>query len=384
VKKPSRVAIVRCTSYQREEVARALDEAFHLLGPIIRFIPGGKKVLLKPNMLHGADPENGVITHPEILRAVALLCQQAGYTVTFGDSPSFQTPRAAAGKCGYEKIGREIGMAQANFQNGEERSFPEGKQNKLFFIATGALEADAIINLPKMKTHGFTVMTGAVKNMFGLIPGLRKSWFHARLSDRESFSRMLIDLNRYLTPALSVMDAVFGMEGNGPGNGELVHTGLLLISDDPVALDATACRIMGIRPEDLYFLKYAESIGFGNIHETDIEILGLPVERARGKKYVLHPPDFTPPALSPKLKYLKWFLIPRPVITARKCNLCLQCVRICPVNPKALTARKTKPPVFDYEKCIRCYCCQETCPRGAIRIRVPLPGVFYFGFRRRL
>ncbi len=380
----SRVAVVRCLSYEREEVERALEEGLRLLGGLPALLGERRRVLLKPNLLHGDDPARGSITHPAVLRAAALACLKAGCEVSYGDSPAFHNPRTAARLCGYEAVARETGIELADFENGEERAFPEGRQNRVFKVAHGALAAEAVVNLPKMKTHGLTRMTGAVKNMFGLVPGLTKSWFHARLSDERSFSRMLVDLNRFIPPALSVMDAVDGMEGNGPRNGRLVRTGLLLLSADPVALDAVACRIMGIDPEEIYFLSYAESIGFGRIKERDIETAGVPLSAAAGRPYETHPPSAAVFSKSPFLKYLKRFLVPRPVIAADRCTRCGQCVRICPVDPKALANVAGRPPRYDYERCIRCYCCQETCPEGAIRIRVPALGVLFHGLKKRL
>jgi uncharacterized protein (DUF362 family)/Pyruvate/2-oxoacid:ferredoxin oxidoreductase delta subunit len=378
----SRVAVVRCASYDPAEVEAAVGEGLRLLGGLTSLLGTRRRVLLKPNLLHGDDPARCSITHPAVLRAAALACRSGGLTVTYGDSPAVQNPRAAARSSGYETVARETGMTLADFENGEERSFPDGRQNKLFLLARGVLEAEAVVNLPKMKTHGLTRMSGAVKNMFGSIPGLTKSWMHARLSEEFSFSRMLIDLNRFLAPALSIMDAVYGMEGNGPRNGRPVHTGLLLFSTDAVALDATASRIMGIDPEELYFLTYAENIGFGRVKEESIEILGAPPERPAGRGYALHPTAHVF-ANAPFQKLFRRLLVPRPVIKAGRCTRCLQCVRICPVEPKAIAAADGRPPRYDYRRCIRCYCCQETCPEGAVRVRVPPLGVLFHGLKRR-
>jgi uncharacterized protein (DUF362 family)/Pyruvate/2-oxoacid:ferredoxin oxidoreductase delta subunit len=380
----SRVAVVRCSSYEPDEVGRAMEEGLRLLGTLPAVLGERRRVLLKPNLLHGDDPARGSITHPAVLRAAALACLKDGREVSYGDSPAVHNPRTAARLSGYEAVGRETGMTLADFENGEERSFPDGRQNKVFKLARGALAAEAIINLPKMKTHALTRMSGAVKNLFGLMPGLTKSWFHARLSDERSFSRMLVDLGRFMTPALSIMDAVDGMEGNGPRNGRLVRTGLLLFSTDPVALDATACRVMGIDPEEVYFLTYAESIGFGHVEESAIEIAGVSPAFAAARPYELHPPATVVFSKAPFQKHIKRFLVPRPVIAGESCTRCGQCVHICPVEPKAIAAADGRPPRYDYDRCIRCYCCQEACPEGAVRIRVPPLGVLFHGLHARL
>ncbi len=379
----SRVAVVRCSSYDPGEVERAVAEGLRLVGTLPAVLGERRKVLLKPNLLHGDEPSRGSTTHPAVLRAAALACLKAGRQVSYGDSPALQKPRTAARLSGYEAVARETGMALADFENGEERSFPDGRQNKLFKLARGALEAEALIDLPKLKTHALTRMTGAVKNLFGLMPGLTKSWFHARLSDERSFSRMLVDLARFTTPALSIMDAVEGVEGNGPRNGRLVRAGLLLLSTDPVALDATACRLMGIDPETVYFLGYAESIGFGHVRESAIEVVGIPSVRAAARRYQLHPPATVVFSNAPFQRHLKRLLVPRPVIDDASCTRCGQCVRICPAEPKAIAGRQGRKPRYDYERCIRCYCCQEACPEGAVRIGVPPLGLLFHGRTRR-
>jgi len=336
------VAIVRCVSYTPSEVSRAVARGMELLGGVKR-----------------------------------------GFNLSYGDSPGFGGVESVISKCGIKEQADLLRVPLAEFEKGREVGFKEGIQNKLFYIANGVLEIPAVVNLPKMKTHSLTVMTGAIKNMFGVIPGLRKAAFHARLADPRAFARMLIDLNRFITPELNIMDAVVGMEGNGPTHGDPVHTGLLLFSRDAAALDATACRIMGIEPERLYFLQHAGSSGLGNIRTQDIEIKGVALAECAGKKYKLslsHKWRQGAPLLQ---KYGKKFLIPRPVINNYLCTRCGVCVNICPVSPKALKNHNSSVPVYDYGRCIRCYCCQEMCPAGAIKVKVPVLGALYFGFGGR-
>ena len=378
------VAVTRCADYRPDTVRRAVEEGLTLLGPLASLLGPARRLLLKPNLLHGDKPDRGSTTHPAVFGGVAAVLRDRGYDLSYGDSPAFQSPRGAVVSSGFADVAAQYGVRLADFDSGEERSHPGGRQHRVFFVARGALEAEAIVNLPKLKTHALTRMTGAVKNMFGVVPGLEKSWFHARLPEEESFSRMLADLAGLIRPRLSIMDAVYGMEGNGPRNGSLVHTGLILMSSDPVALDATACRIMGLDPAEVYLLSACVEYGLGVTDEREIEIRGIPLREAAGRPYALNPPNQPVFSKSPLLKYLKRFIVPRPVISDARCTRCLQCVKICPVQPKAVERGPGKrPPQYDYGRCIRCYCCQETCPEGAIKSRVPFLGVLFHGLGKR-
>jgi len=381
--KKSIVAIVNCSSYNEKQVFDAVNKGIELLGGIKSVFPQEKRILLKPNLLLGIAPEVGATTHPSVFSAVAKVLKQRGFPLVYGDTPGFGSVESVCKKSGIAHAAAGLNIPLAEFKKGREVVFENGIQNKVFFIAEGVLDSECIVNIPKMKTHGLTTMTGAIKNMFGIIPGLRKAAFHARLQDAKAFSRMLIDLNRFITPALTIMDAVYGMEGNGPSHGDLVHTGLLLFSRDPVALDATACRIMGINPERLYFLKHAEKIGLGAIAEDAIIIRGVPLAECLGKKYKLPPTNKWEKGIPILQKYAKKYLIPRPIILNDLCTKCGICIKVCPVRPKALKRGKTSIPSYNYELCIRCYCCQEMCPTGAITIKIPLLGRLFYGCSRR-
>jgi uncharacterized protein (DUF362 family)/ferredoxin len=407
----SAVVLASCPDYDPERVSRALEESLAL----IRFagVPSSKPVLLKPNMLLGSDPDRGVTTHPAVFAAAARYFKTKGFSVVFGDSPNGMfKPRPVARRCGILAAAQSLGVSMADFESGEDVSYPAGVQNKRFHVATGVMASGFIVNLPKLKTHALTTMTGALKNMFGVIPGMRKAEFHLKHPDVEGFSRMIADLNGLVRSGLVVMDAVKAMEGNGPSGGSLVDIGLLLISRDPVAVDAAACRLIGVDPLSIDVIRMAEESGLGNASPGGVRILTIGGARVEARQFALPfrgPPGGKVPRVF--FRFARNLAMSKPFIDAKRCARCGQCVEACPARPKALQAgsrgagRRCRPgdgqggrraaanerrvggrqpalsrnasddiPHFTYRNCIRCYCCQEICPHGAISIQPSLFG----------
>lgn len=371
------VALVRCDAYEEEEVFRAVERGVALLGGATRFFKEGETLLLKPNVLSGKSPDRAITTHPTVFRAVIRLFQQAGAKLSYGDSPGFGKVETVVHKSGLAAVAKEYDVPLANFTEGRVVSYPEGYMSKQFTIAEGVLEADGIVSLSKLKTHALTRMTGAVKNQFGCIPGLRKGEFHARMQRIDQFASMLVDLCQLLAPRLYIMDGIVGMEGNGPGNGTPKPLRVLLFSTDPVALDAAACHIVCLDPKLVPTIVKGQEQGLGIFDE--IEWLGDPLDDFLCPDFdVNRKGDWSKDAagkLSSRL--IKNYVTPRPVILKDKCTCCGTCVKVCPVDPKALhfpQGDKTVPPEFDYSLCIRCYCCQEMCPDSAIVVKTPLLG----------
>lgn len=373
----SRVAIVACRDYDSLLVEEAVKKGVDLLGGVEKFASPGEKVLIKPNLLLSKEPSKVVTTHPSVFRGVIRLFQQAGANVSYGDSPAVGTTRMVAKKAGLLEVAEELNVPEADMSTRVEVPFPAGNMVKKFIIAKGVVESDALISVSKLKSHALTRITGAVKNQFGCVPGLLKSEFHGKMTDDQVFSRMLVDLNLLLKPRLYIMDAVIGMEGNGPASGTPRPIGLILVSEDPVALDATVCYLIGLKPELVPTIVWGEKLGLGNYHHIEwvgespdgwIQ-QGFKVNRSTGATALSGSSRITPIARN--------FIIPKPVIDPEKCTRCGQCVNICPVNPKALAfpvERNGHIPRYNYSDCIRCYCCHETCPSDAIHIKVPLAG----------
>ena len=369
---PARVAVVRCETYEPPEVSGATRRALELLGGAERFVSPGERIVLKPNLLVASAADKAVTTHPAVFSAVAAALAEAGAVLTWGDSPGFGGALGVGKRAGISQAAERLGIQMAAFEHGRTVPFTDGRLIKQFTIAEGVAAADGLVSLPKLKTHALTRMTGAVKNQFGCIPGLLKGEFHTRMPDVERFSQMLVDLNRLLGPRLFVMDAVVAMEGNGPRGGDPRQVGVLLASDDPVAIDALGCRIMALDPGLVDTVVYGEKWGLGSA--SDIEILGddLPV---LPDYRVNRAPTSTTSGLGSSLG--KRLLAPRPFIIAQRCTRCGTCVHVCPVDPKAVDwveSDKSRPPAHDYDRCIRCYCCQEMCPERAIEVKTPLLG----------
>lgn len=371
----SDVALISCGSYNDAAVLAAVERGVSLLGGAEQFVRAGEKILLKLNWLTGEAPEKCVTTHPAVFRAAATVLQRAGAQLSYGDSPGFQSPDSAAKKTGCAEVAEQMGIPLADFKTGSEVHYPEGRQNKKFIIANGVLESDGVVSLPKMKTHAFQRVTGAVKNQFGCIPGALKGEFHVKVPDAFDFAKMLIDLNSFVHPRLYIMDGIMAMEGNGPRGGDPRAMNVLLLSTDPIALDATMCRLMNLDPSMVLTNRAGEEMGAGTYHAENIRLLGDPIEPMIAADYNVNREQEQDTPRKAQPAFIKSAITPRPYIIEERCVRCGICVSMCPVTPKAVNwhdGNKANPPSYQYERCIRCYCCQELCPERAIQIKVPL------------
>ncbi|MCX7029737.1 MAG: DUF362 domain-containing protein [Spirochaetes bacterium] len=397
------VVLARVPSYDRQAVGRAVRRSLELLGvdgrgrssagaslalrPLLApgasangapAAPGTGPVLLKPNLLAAVPPEEGVTTHPVVFAETARALRERGYDLAYGDSPGFgHRLGPAARRCGLAAEADRLGIPLADFEQGADVHWPKGVVHRQFHVARSVLGARALVNLPKLKTHGLTTVTGALKNTFGVIPGFRKAEYHVTHPDLEGFSRMLADLNGLVRSGLVVMDAICAMEGNGPRGGTLVPLGLLIVSDDAVAVDAVACRIMGIDADRVPVLRMAEEAGIGCASGGRIEIRGDPIEGFAGRRFALPPVHIARKMPGFLFRAAKGLMVPKPSIVVSRCRRCGECVKACPVRPKALSQEPGAVPRYEFGRCIRCFCCQESCPHGAVEILpAPLAGLF--------
>ena len=358
------VSIVKCQTYEEEEVFRSLRQSVDLLGGIRSFVKQGDHVLLKPNLLFGKEPRKAVTTHPSVVKGAIHLVHEAGGIPFIGDSPGFGSAGRAAEKSGIKTIAEEAGCPVVEFNN--PVPWPKGGMLfRQFEVDQKVLDADVVINLPKWKTHGMVLLTLAVKNLFGCVPGSKKPLWHLKAGeDRSLFAKVLVDLYDMIRPSLNILDGIVGMEGNGPSSGVPKPLGLLLASNDALSLDQTVCDLLRLPREALVTNRVAIEQG---LSRDDALVLGLTPNEARIEGFKFPPPsapDWNLPGILRRA--LKNALSARPVISEDLCRQCDRCAEICP--PKALT-RKGRMPDFDYGKCIRCFCCQEICPEGAVSIQ---------------
>jgi uncharacterized protein (DUF362 family)/Pyruvate/2-oxoacid:ferredoxin oxidoreductase delta subunit len=362
------VSIVKCDTYEDSLVYQKVKEAVDLLGGMNNFIAPGERVLLKPNLLSGRPPEKCVTTHPLVIKAIALLVKEAGATPLIGDSPQIESAKKAASKCGVEEVANNLGIDIVEFEP-VTVSNPDGKLFKNFTIGKVVKEVDKIINIPKLKTHGLTTLTVAVKNLFGCIPGMRKAEWHLKTyhEGTEYFAQMLLDLYTFINPVLNIVDGIMAMEGMGPGFGPSRHVGLLFAGTDGVAVDRIVAEAVNIAPEKVSTLQMAVKKGYGRGLIEQIEVVGEKLEDVRVSDF--KPPSGEDPFMklpNGAKKFLKNYFTHYPHIILQKCEVCKLCKKACPMQ---CISDDEETMVINKKNCIRCFCCMEACPHAAIELQ---------------
>jgi len=361
---PSKVSLGQLSSYNDVDCLTAIRSLLQPLGGMGAFVKPGQKVLLKPNLLSGKTPDKAVTTHPEIVRAVARLAQKAGGIVSIGDSPGLGSPESVARKSGILTIAEETGCSFVPFETAIT-IHPTGGKFQQFEVAQELLDADVVINLPKLKTHQMMGLTCGVKNMFGAIVGLRKPRLHLQAgTDKAFFALMLLELCEALSPALTIVDAVVGMEGEGPGSGAPVQIGALLAGSHPQAIDTVATELVGMKPRQVWTQQQAIETGRPYTDLKQLELYGAPLEKLRITNFKQAKMTDVNFGLKGALKHhLRHAVTARPVPDHNLCVRCNGCVTHCP--PEAMKIENNRL-IIDYDHCIRCFCCQELCPHGAL------------------
>jgi uncharacterized protein (DUF362 family)/Pyruvate/2-oxoacid:ferredoxin oxidoreductase delta subunit len=361
-----RVSLQRVEHYERGQVMSGLTRLLEPLGGMARFVKPGERVLIKPNMLSAKPPEAAVTTHPEVLRGVIELVQGAGGVALVGDSPGFGSTRKVAERSGMLRVIEETGAQLVPFTD----AVPVAGSGTFreFELARPYLEADRLINLPKLKTHEMMTLTCCVKNLFGAVVGAQKAAWHLKAgADKELFAQMLLEVHQLRVPDLNIVDAIVGMEGNGPGSGDPCQVGLLLAGDNAVAVDLIAAEIAGIPRKLLYLENAARKRGLPGSRRDEIETCDVSWDGALCTPFRL-------PHLSDVQFGLPGFLknrlrnqfSSRPEVVEQKCELCGVCVRSCPPDAIRIEGGRLR---FNYQRCIRCFCCRELCPHAALKLR---------------
>lgn len=355
VKNTEKVAVVKCRTYNQKEVDRAVENSLKLINFQIK---NNSKVLIKPNIV-GNFPKKQIIctTHPALIEAVCKILKKHNCKIIIGDSP-FTNPELSFRASGIEKIAKKYGRMLI-FEQDSLIAIHDKKAKvlKKFRIAKTLKNVDLIINMPKMKTHSLTKYTGAVKNLYGIIPGGMKQRLHMKAVGEKKFSNLLVDICQNIKPELTIMDAVIAMEGDGPTSGDPKKTGLILASKNGIAIDMVACKIMGVNPREIFYLNQAVKRKL--YPDFKFKSVGAEIKNLHFRIPTSH--------MKSKVKRLiRKIFGEKPIIcNTKKCIRCSLCAKKCPA--KAITLNLY--PEIDKKKCIRCFCCIEICPRDAMMVK---------------
>lgn len=360
---------IRKASYDTDVIRPIIREMLDSMGP--DWIKPGMRVLVKPNMLMPAAPELAIVTHPLIVRTVAAYMLGRGALVQVSDSPPVGSFRKLIRESGYDDALKDLDVDLKPLDQSVKVDI--GQPFGEIEIAQDAVEADVVVNLAKLKSHAMMYLTLGVKNIFGTIVGLRKPEWHMRAGvDRIMFAKLLVQIYQAVSPGFTIVDGITALEGQGPArSGKPKELGMLIGGANAHAVDTTICTLLGLDPDELLTYSTARNLDIfdGKVHvDGDIHIVD----------------DYLFPKLnslslgSDSLnRFMRKYVIQKPVVDNDTCKLCGECWKICPAE---VISHNTKGIQFDYEKCIRCYCCLEVCLHGAIEAKEPLLGML----RRRL
>lgn len=365
------VSIASCKHYRLDTVTESLKKLLEPWGGLAHFVKSGQVVLIKPNLLCAAKPEEAVTTHPVLIRAIADLVKQAGAEALIGDSPGSDSEETVYKITGMDAVANESGARLIKFDLANSREF-YGIKKRVLDLAAALDQVDVIINVAKLKTHPLTGITASVKNTYGCIVGKKKGRMHFEHPLPADFARLVVDIHTAVKPALSIIDAVIAMEGTGPRSGKARNLSLLLASENGFSLDHIAARIVGIKPDHVTTCRTAREAAYPGTLFNDIEIKGLPLKECIVDKF---DPGAASGSSIPRLLTnfpLAWFRglmgnsRPYPVINENSCINCGKCVEGCPAQ--IIVTTNNSIPYIKRDCCIRCYCCREFCPEGAVEL----------------
>ena len=369
-----RVSLVRCDDYDRMSVRKSVTRALELLGGPRAIVRPGESVFLKVNAVMAAAPETGIVTHPEVVRAVVEEFKKVTDRVVIGDSPGGPFTRVflkrVYEKTGLAKVAEETGATLALDTRTVEVPFPQGKSMKRFTLCASMMEADHLVSISKFKTNRYMNITGPVKNLYGVVPGMTKFSYHSRFENPRDFADLIVDVHLASRPAFHLVDAVEAIDGDGARNGEIKRMRVIAAGKDAFALESLMMELAGLEPADSMALGAAIERGLCPGGAGWLEVLGdsrgelavggfrLPGENLFSERF--------PARVFERFNRL-FAVTPEPL--TEKCTGCGKCALVCP--REAITVREGTAVVLT-SKCIRCFCCDELCEHGAIGMRRPL------------
>lgn len=366
-----KVFLKKIDNYNIEDLKVIYSEIFDEID-LKSKIKKGMTVVIKPNLVIKAKPESGIITHPFVVAAIGILIKEMGAKVLIAESSggpfTSATCKMIFGSAGYKDIAEKYGFELYTQAQYSKVTISNPLICGELSIIDPYINADFVIDIAKLKSHCMTGLSGAVKNLFGVVPGLMKPELHCRFPEENDFVKMLTDISLYVKPNLSVMDAIEGLEGDGPTGGVKRKMGFTAVSENPYALDFVCANIIGMVPENIKMIKLWMDKGLSPKNLSEV-ILSDNIENYLQKDFLMPRSKNTdmierlPKFLRPLASKLA---TPKPVIEAKKCIGCGKCAESCPQHTIEI---KDKKAIINYRNCIKCFCCHEMCPMHVIDIK---------------
>jgi len=375
----SRVFVARAPSYETPFLARALEAVVEAAGGWDAAAPPGRPVLVKPNLMSAREPARAVTTHPAFVAALARALLARGRAVTIGDSPAgaFRGLAAVWEKTGVAAVAAELGVPLVSFEAGGSISRPVASRFVREIRVARACADAAVVNAPKLKTHFLTLFTGAVKNLLGQVPGLAKAELHRVATHPDDFAELLVDLVPALAPSFTLVDAVVGLEGDGPASGTPRPFGLVVGGFNPAAVDVVLARVLGFKAGEAPTVRISVERGVTAAEPEVVVVDGGAADLAAegvalpGSLWLRRMPR-------PVLRLASRQFIIQPTVRAAACIGCRRCVDSCPVGAAEMAGDVAR---IAAARCIQCLCCYETCADEAIYLKPSRLARWYYALR---
>ncbi len=371
----SLVSVRKSSEYELAGLKEIVNNCMDDLGGLKSMINRSDKVLLKPNLLRSSNPGQAIVTHPTFVEAVAELLVDHGAQLSLGDSPPLGNLARVLSKSGYDNFMKRLNVKPCPFTRKRSLDCLNSRLFRRLELAEEVFEFDKVINLPKIKTHCQMGLTLAVKNLFGTVIGTDKASWHLRAGKNiDSFATVLVQIYEQISPMVSIVDGVLGMEGNGPNSGKPRRIGIVAAGKDAVALDSVIAFLLDFPIDLVKTCVVGRDLGLG---VTDPEVIAVVGDELDGFPIT----DFERPKSmtmswnlsywNPFRRFLENHVITKPAIDASICKNCGVCMNHCP--PGAIKSKNGMMKI-DTRVCISCFCCHELCDNDAVMIVEPYLG----------